>query len=154
MTRVFEWVALGLIFCAVFTVAVPGARSGERQPYDYRASETIVINLTTGQAVYSGSGVASHVGHFENEATGQVEPTTMSFQAAGTLTAADGDQIYWTASGVLGGDMLIVLDNGTGRFLNVSGELSSWETTNLVTKQENGFLTLTYDSAATGWISY
>jgi hypothetical protein len=143
-----------LILFLILTAAATSAMSGDHKPFAYRATETIVVSLATGQTNYSGSGQATHAGRFINEGTGQADLTTMAYEAQGTLTAADGDQIFWVGRGILGGSMQVTIKGGTGRFANATGELPSWQVSNEATAQENGYLVLSYDSVAEGWISY
>ncbi len=145
---------LGLAACVVLLAAATGDPPAPIRPLLYLGNDTHVIHLLTGEDNYSGFGVASTVGQVEQEGTGFLDLNTMSFALEGTVTTPSGDQIFWTGSGVMGPDMVLVFDGGTGRFENTHGELNSWEFTNMQQVVEWPFLTITFESKATGWTSY
>ena len=160
MKRMIGYVAFGLIFCVVLgatPISGPGGPFGPVQPVRpsiYRGHDTHVINMVTGEDYYSGYGVATCAGRVEQEGTGFVDISTMSFTLAGTITTASGDTIFWTADTVMGPDMVLVFAGGTGRFEDAYGELSSWEFTDMEQVVEGDYLIITFNSVATGWIRY
>jgi hypothetical protein len=160
MKRMIGYVAFGLVFCVVLgatPVSGPVGPFGPVQPTRpliYRGHDTHVINMMTGADHYSGYGVATHIGQVEQEGTGSVDLTTMSFTVAGIVTTASGDTVFWTGSGVMGPDMVLVFEGGTGRFEDAYGELSSWEFTDVEQIVDGDYLIMTFNSVATGWVSY
>ena len=80
-------------------------------------------DMTTGASTltYVGTGQGTHLGRFTETATLVVEADG-SFTANVTLTAANGDQVFKTASGknVSAGNFMI--HGGTGRFTNATGK--------------------------------
>jgi hypothetical protein len=136
------------------TVTATGGPAQPARPSIYRGSDTHVINMVTGEDHYSGHGVATCIGRAEQEGTGFVDLSTMSFSLAGTITTASGDTIFWTADTVMGPDMVLLFAGGTGRFEDAYGELSSWEFTDMEQVVEGDNLIITFNSVATGWIRY
>jgi hypothetical protein len=161
MKRMIACAAVGLALAMVLQATAttgPSAPVGPVHPvlsYTFWGNATMVINLADGAAEYWDSGWGTHVGKEENHAIGYLDLTTLSFYGVeGVVTAASGDQIFYDASGPLGGDLLVTITGGTGRFEDVSGELTSWVYRNVVQAQEGYILTITYSYTATGWISY
>ena len=152
--RAIVCAGLCLLACAVLMATATVATGGPPVPYLIIAEETMVINLTTGQVEFTAVGEGSHIGHATNQASGQLYPDGR-LVGSGTLTAADGSQIFWTVDGNLNDpNLLITLTGGTGRFENVAGELNACEITDRVETIENGFMTITSHTRRSGWISF
>lgn len=146
---------LGLFVCLLLMAMAENLRA-EGVPHIYRGHEIIRIDMQTGGTTYSGSGECTHTGTFQNAGTGQSNLQTGDFTLTGALTAADGSRIEWTGGGnlLVPGDYYIALTGGSGRFENATGELPTWGAANMTQVIDAGFLIITFDSSATGWISF
>ncbi len=151
MKRMIGCAAAGLLLC-VLLPAIAGDTDANVMPYRYTAAGTMIIDTNTGYLVYVDSGEGTHIGRETNFATGNMANGIIT--GAGTVTTSNGDKIFYDAVGPLGGQLLVTLTSGTGRFANVSGELTSWTYENVETIQHGPLMIIRYDSTATGWISY
>ncbi len=152
-----------LIGCAVLVVALGvflqaiagdgGNAQQGRRPYKFTASATFVIDTTTGYVAYVDSGTGTHIGPETNFATGNLD-TSGIVTGTGTVTTSNGDTIRYDAIGPLGGNLLITITGGTGRFAHVSGELTTWTYDNIQQIQHGPLMIIRYDGVAEGWISY
>jgi hypothetical protein len=90
------------------------------RPFKLKAGGAIDINTFA----INFAGTATHIGLYS--AAGVLDPST--FQLQGTMTAADGDTLDWTAQfqfGPLGEiDAVLTITGGTGRFAGASGTAS------------------------------
>jgi hypothetical protein len=155
MKHMMARAALGLVVCVALMAMTTGVKAGEILPHVYRSSETIVVDMVTGEGVYTGDGVATHFGRLLNEGSAQVDFETGAFHTEGGGTTSNGDQVFWVGDGNLyTGEMLVTLTGGTGRFEGATGELSCWELTNQAQFVDDGNVIMTMDAWATGWISY
>ncbi len=141
------WDVSGLV-----PVTATGQDSGQ-MPYTFRASATLTIDTTTGYAVYVDSGSGTHIGPETNFAPAFLDQNGI-LSGTGTVTTSNGDQIFYDAVGPLGGQLLVTITGGTGRFANVSGELTSWTYENIQISYHGPLMIIRYDSTAEGWISY
>ena len=72
---------------------------------------------TTADFVNEEEGVSTFLGRFHQLSSGTTSFVTGLLTASGTITAANGDTVYWTFDPALG----FIIDGGTGRFENASG---------------------------------
>ncbi len=145
-----------LLVCAALVSTVGIAISGEVLPWAVQGNQTFVVNLATGATTYSAIAQGSHMGRTAVEGTGLMDGAG-NVSGSGSDTSAEGDQVFWDCSGnLLAGSLLLTLTGGTGRFDGATGQLNSWEITNVVQTVDpvQGTLTITCDAKATGWISY
>jgi hypothetical protein len=154
MKRTIGLVALGLAVCLVLQVAASVDGNRQELPYfSIKGSATLVIDTTTGYWAYVNSGIANHVGPVDNFATGLIDQQGW-LTGTGTVTTNNGDQIFYDAAGPLGGAVVVTLTGGTGRFVNVSGQLTLGEPQNLETIQHGPLMIQRSDASFEGWISY
>jgi hypothetical protein len=117
---------LGVVLTAAALLAAFPAIVAADQPVPFKGSAE--LTLTSSNSVngvltleYVGTGHGTHLGRF-TETASLVVQADGSFTANVTLTAANGDQVFKTASGtsVSAGDFMII--GGTGRFVNATGK--------------------------------
>ena len=113
------------------TADVAFAKASER-PFRGRRQEEVVAPCAGGfGALYEGVGNATHLGLFTDSictvTTGGAFPL-FDFVALGSVTAANGDQLFITAEGVTDvsndpcvAQGVLTVVGGTGRFTNASG---------------------------------
>ncbi len=153
MKRMIGCAAAGLALCTLL-VALAGADGAQgMRPYRFHALGTFVIDTTTGYLAYTDSGEGTHVGPETNFATGNLDPSGI-VTGRGTVTASNGDKIFYDAVGPLGGQLVVTITGGTGRFANVTGALTRWTYENVEQIQHGPLLIVRADATAEGWISY
>ncbi len=155
MKRVVGLAVVGLAICTFFVVLAVAdtVKQGGRQPYWVRASATMVIDTTTGYGMMTETGFGNHVGQETNFGMGFVDPNG-TVTGSGTLTASNGDKIFWDSVAPLGGQTVITLMGGTGRFAHVTGQVLSGESQNVEMIQHGPLLITRFDGGGEGWISY
>jgi hypothetical protein len=86
-----------------------------------KAEMVVYVNLTDGSFVSPNWGESTHIGKFTNVGVGWMNPLTLeAISAEGTAVAANGDKLFWTASGPSGMDF----NGGTGRLENATGGIT------------------------------
>lgn len=140
------WRGLGtlvVLLCMVVSTGFRTGSPGKDYPYKhprpfsgtYQLSATLVS--TQLPAIYlhvSGTGVATHLGksRVESETTVYIEPKPILFSGTTTFTAANGDQLYASFTGLShsngdGTETLVrdyTVTGGTGRFSEASGSFT------------------------------
>ncbi len=98
-------------------------------------------------------GVTSHAGRYHNIFTGTLQANGAG-TSAGTWTAANGDQLVWTAV-VSGTAMTVTVQSGTGKYLGAVGGFTG-EMSNLaiLVDPETGAGTISYDYKGKGSLTY
>jgi hypothetical protein len=115
------------------------------------------------RVVYSATGTVSHLGQVQATLTTsqvKVDPRAMQLTLltpkwTGTITAANGDQIFGTyvlpgtinltATGTFAFNANLMVQGGTGRFANAQGQAQASGTANVFTR--------TFNLEIAGWIS-
>ncbi len=134
------------------------------KPFKLRGSGTIEFTYPVKcpdlvQLVAKGTGNATHLGKFSVELNicsnfnfQPPENPDLIYEITGTQIAANGDELYFYASFANGdidfnqGSTLYHYDKGTGRFLDVEGEITLYGVSDL----EKGV----YSNYGEGWIKY
>jgi hypothetical protein len=157
-------VALAVMALAPATAL--GAQGGTDRPYKVGVSTSTVVTNTSpteGIVEFAGTVRGTHIGNGTIEGTGTLVATgetTFGYNAAYTITAANGDQLFATDVGtgtVDNGSSAIditgTITGGTGRFEGASGSYTG-AISNVVTAGAPPVTT--YDSTASslGTISY
>ena len=127
---------IALATVAALTLAIPalgGTKNPVARPYLGHSTITWTVNMLTGSATaYETSatayetGEATHLGLYINEASAiySIDPASFGIvSAAGTVTAADGDQCFWIMTSDQPG--VVQVTGGTGRFEGVTGWLAA-----------------------------
>lgn len=156
-----------LLSLAVAIVATsPAAAAGNptARPVKGTRTATTALNVITGAATTTSSGQLAHIGRYTGQSTEQfvlTSPTTFTFTGAGTLVAANGDELFASFTGAGGftsaisatsTDTFTIL-GGTGRFVGARGTLK--ETINSTVESLIGTTQTSQDtSALSGTITY
>lgn len=112
---------VALAVCALVPVVGAGAKQNPvERPFKMSAQSQMVVTVCATFPLgcpYEAHawGVASHLGKFTAEEQG-----TLSLVNGGTMTAANGDLLYYTQPL---GSLVVTITGGTGRFAGASGEL-------------------------------
>ncbi len=117
-------------------------------------------SLTSAHAVVNGSGNATHVGYYTSISEDDIQYTsaTGGIIANGTHTsyAANGDELYATftgtftiANGIATNTINFIFNGGTGRFVDLYGEIQV-----VVTTDDVGQLTQELSGSGSGYIIY
>ena len=135
-----QCVASSIILALLAVAAVPpaalGKANGTDRPSSGKSSSTTTVDLATGTGSVVGSGQLSHIGSFTftNDITSftLTGPDTFSLTLTAIIVAANGDEIYTTATGTgtltpTGSETTLVstIIGGTGRFADASGTITS-----------------------------
>lgn len=156
--------SLVLAVAALSPAAALGAANGTDRPVSGKSTSTTTVDLATGTGVSDGSGQLSHLGAFtfHNDFTSftVTGPNTFSFTLTATVVAANGDEIFTTATGTgtltaTGSESTLVstITGGTGRFADASGTLTTSISSVIVSMV--GTTSTTNDTEThTGQISY
>jgi len=156
--------SLVLTVAALSPAAALGAANGTDRPLSGTSTSTTTVNLATGSGTAVGVGQLSHLGRtsFTNDFTSftLTGPDTFSFTLTAIIVAANGDEIYTTASGTgtvtpTGSESTLVstITGGTGRFADASGTITT--TISSVTVSTVGTTITTSDTEThTGRVSY
>ena len=96
---------------------------------------TYIVDLVDGSLLLvNGGGTATHAGIFTNEGSGNF----FTGELSGVATAANGDQLFWEATG----PNSLIFVGGTGRFEGSSGGFS-WTNTDEVITVDDETMTMT-----------
>jgi hypothetical protein len=128
--------SLVLAVTALSPAAALGAAKGTDRPVSGKSTSTTTVDLATGTGISDGSGQISHLGRFtfHNDITSftPTGPNTFSLTLTAIVVAANGDEIFTTATGTgtltaTGSETTLVstITGGTGRFADASGTLTS-----------------------------
>jgi hypothetical protein len=128
--------SLVLAVAALSPAGALGAAKGTDRPVSGKSTSTTTIDTATGTGTVAGSGQLSHIGRFTftNDITSLTitGPDTFSFTLTAIVVAANGDEIFTTATGTgtftaTGSESTLVstITGGTGRFADASGTLTS-----------------------------
>jgi len=141
-------IVLAFAACALLLPATVSAKKQVTRPFTIRGDVTV----TFVPYYASATGVATHIGQYSSESTPSIE-----FPSRATLTAANGDQLYWdencydliwTAT-TLTFTMECTIDGGTGRFEGASGSFGPVTVTADLTPTG-----CTFSYSASGTITY
>jgi len=159
---------LAAVLVLTLGVFLPGsarpAVGGSDLPFAGSQTGVSTVNVATGQFHAVSTGPATHFGLTVFEQRGQFIPTgpgTFDYLGTGTLTAANGDQMFGTLSGSVSFSDSIhsttvidfVSNGGTGRFADAS--LSFTGTAHGTrTSLVGSIATGTFESTAVGRLSY
>jgi len=153
-----------LTVAALSPAAALGAAKGTDRPLSGTSTSTTTVDLATGSGTAVGVGQLSHLGRtsFTNDFTSftPTGPDTFSFTITAIIVAANGDEIYTTATGTgtvtpTGSESTLVstITGGTGRFAGASGTITT--TISSVTVSAVGTTITTSDTEThTGQVSY
>lgn len=128
-----------LALAAVSPTAALGAAKGTERPLKGTSTSTLTIDIATGTGSVAGSGQLSHLGRwtFTNDITSLTftGPNTFSLTLTAVYVAANGDEIFTTATGTgtltaTGSESTLIstIVGGTGRFTGATGTLRTRET--------------------------
>ena len=140
---------VALAVCALVPVVTASAKQQVPRPFKMAAHSQATINLADYSVVAHAEGVASHMGQVTADASGYAtDPVSY-----GTLTAANGDTVYWAQEAGLD---VVTITGGTGRFAGASGQFT------LVVLMDGppvvdpvaGTMTMNYIWTASGTITY
>jgi hypothetical protein len=149
---------------AVSPTAALGKAQGTDRPISGTTTSTTTVDIATGTGTAVGAGQISHLGKttFTNDFTSftLTGPDTFSFTLTAIIVAANGDEIYTTATGTgtltaTGSEITLVstITGGSGRFADASGTLTTTITS--VTVSTVGTTITTRETEThTGRISY
>jgi hypothetical protein len=149
MRKSIRMFVLGVSVCMLMIVADAGAKDKlVPRPLKMMVQSQQVINLTNGSLVAHAEGVSSHLGSVTMDSAGTVSDPIFY----GTITAANGDLIYWEWEA---NSILVTITGGTGRFEGAQGEFimditPSGQKLDPVSQT----MTLTFVWTATGTIYY
>ena len=153
-----------LAIAAVSPAAALGKANGSDRPVSGTSTSSTTVDLATGSGTAVGVGQLSHLGRttFTNDFTSftLTGPDTFSFTLTAVIVAANGDEIFTTATGTgtltpTGSDSTLVstITGGTGRFADATGTIIT--TIRSVTVSTVGTTITTSDTEThTGRISY
>ncbi len=99
----------------VALVALGAPQKSVERPFKIDGYLTATLNATTGAGIGVDWGEATHVGRYDNAMTLQFVPPD-GMIGSGTLTAANGDKLFWTRV-----DHVFTFTGGTGRFEGATG---------------------------------
>ena len=163
--RRFAFILALFAMAATFTAGPAfGAAKGTDRPQRGTSTSTTTVDVSTGTGAVAGSGQLSHLGRFDftNDITSftLTGPDTFTLTLTAVIVAANGDEIYTTATGTgtltpTGSEATLVstITGGTGRFANASGTTTTKITS--VTVSTVGTTITTHDTEThTGRISY
>lgn len=137
MRRMILLLGLLLAACVLVPVSALPAVGGSNLPLKGSLSSTSEHNLVTGQFHGVGTGELTHLGLTTLEQNAQIvitgPPTTLHFSGTWTLTAANGDQLFGTATGIGhpidATHITLVIDytssDGTGRFADANATFTA-----------------------------
>jgi hypothetical protein len=136
LRRIIFLSSLALAVAALSPAAALGAAKGTDRPVKGKSTSTTTLDTATGTGTVAGSGQLSHIGRFTftNDITSLTitGPDTFSFTLTAVVVAANGDEIFTTATGTgtltaTGAESTLVstITGGTGRFADASGTLTS-----------------------------
>jgi hypothetical protein len=155
--------SLVLTVAALSPAAALGAAKGTDRPVSGTSSSTTTVDLATGTGSVAGSGQLSHLGQFTftNDITSlTITGNTFSFTLTAIIVAANGDEIFTTATGTgtltaTGSESTLVstTTGGTGRFADASGTTTS-RISSVTVSVVGSILTQTDTETHTGQISY
>ncbi len=110
-----------LAVCALALPTLAVAQQAAERPVHVDGHFALTVSLSTG-TISAGRdwGEATHLGRYENllDPGGHLDFQTFTITATGTVTAANGDRLFWTTPG---SSFEIDFTGGTGRFENVTG---------------------------------
>jgi hypothetical protein len=113
-----------LVACALAFPALGSTKNPVERPYRGEATVTWVVNLLGGRATGQETGVATHIGLYTNESSAIWDlDNFVIVSATGTVTAANGEQVFWKMTPDQPG--IVQVTGGTGRFKNASGSLAA-----------------------------
>ena len=130
-------IILALLAVAAVSPAVAfGKANGTDRPLRGKTTSTTTVDIATGSGTAVGVGQISHLGRttFTNDFTSftVTGPDTFSFTLTAIIVAANGDEIYTTATGTgtvtpTGSESTLVstITGGTGRFADASGTITT-----------------------------
>lgn len=128
------------------------------RPFRVQATGVMVIDLTSGSLKSTESGQATHLGRFANEGSGMFSLATGEISGTGTLTASNGERLFWkgtTATTTQGRVRTITFTGGTGRFEDASGGFIDVSTSqDVIVNTATKTMTVTTSYTATGTIRY
>jgi len=113
-----------LVACALAFPALGSTKNPVERPYRGEATVTWVVNLLDGSATGQETGVATHTGRYTNESSATWDlDNFVILSATGTVTAANGEQVFWKMTSDQPG--IVQIAGGTGRFKNATGSLTA-----------------------------
>jgi hypothetical protein len=156
--------SLVLAVAALSPAAALGAAKGTDRPVKGTSTSTSIVDIATGTGTVDGSGQLSHLGRFtfHNDFTSftLTGPDTFSFTLTAIIVAANGDEIFTTATGTgtltaTGSEATLVstITGGTGRFADASGTLTT-RISGVTVATVGSILTGTETETHKGQISY
>ena len=162
--RRFTIILALLAVAAVSPTAALGKAQGTDRPVSGTTTSTTTVDIATGTGTAVGAGQISHLGKttFTNDFTSftLTGPDTFSFTLTAIIVAANGDEIYTTATGTgtltpTGSETTLVstITGGTGRFADASGTITTTITSVTVSTVGTTFATSDTETH-TGRISY
>lgn len=107
---------VSLLVCALALIALGAGQKSVERPFKINGDLTVMVNMANGQAEGVDFGQATHTGRYHNTMTLQFYPNSDHVTGSGTLTAANGDQLFWDRN-----DHYFTFTGGTGRFEGATG---------------------------------
>ncbi len=142
-------IAFAVFALALFALGAP--QKAVERPLKIDGHITLTVNLSSGNAVMSDWGEATHTGQFENRGEGQLDLETGALIGSGTFTAANGDKVFWVQEV----SFEIVATGGTGRFEGITGGFHYAPTSEPVTTFPDGnTMVITFTYKGVGTITY
>lgn len=117
-----QMLIVSLTVCALALVALGAGQKAVDRPFKIDGNLTLTIDARTcANSVCTGSsedwGEATHIGRYSNRAEVlSYNTVTGMITGSGTLTAANGDQLFWERN-----DHVFTFTGGTGRFEEAEG---------------------------------
>ena len=143
--------AFTLAICVFAFGAVGSVKNPVTRPIRVQGHVTAIINLTTGELQSGGPtapnfAVGTHTGSSSNVASGNF----FTGEIDGTVTAANGDQIFWMATG----PESIGFTGGTGRFEGITDGFTFVMSNETVTFPDANTMVISYDYLGIGTATY
>ncbi len=142
---------IALAVCAVALAAVASVKNPVTRPVKVEGYVTYVIDLATGE-LHSGGptapngGVATLTGLFSNVVSGNFNTGDIT----GTVTAANGDQIFWRETG----PNTVTFTGGTGRFEGLAGGFTFVTSNDTVSFPDANTMVISNTYVGTGTATY
>ena len=135
---------------AVALVALGAPQKSHERPFKIDGLITATFNLGTGAGVGEDWGEGTHVGRYDNTMTLQItNPETLFIIGSGTLTAANGDKLFWVRA-----DHVFTFTGGTGRFQNATGGFLITHPDAVPTFPGDGTAVVTHTYHGVGTVTY
>ena len=140
-----------LTVCALALSTLGSTKHPVERPFKNHANATWVLSLQDGSGEGQEWGEGTHVGRYTNQSSAiwDLDPAHFGIVSGqGTLTAANGDEVFWVMTPEKPG--VVQTTGGTGRFENATGEITAVSLTVLSVDVDLDTLTMTMTLTYTG----